>query len=122
MAHIIKINGFTLPQPQQWDEAYEEVETVNVTEAGTDQISQTRSGKLTVTASFNCSSRLYQALYNYYKERSVTLKRFEPDLDPEMGDTRTMRIRGFTASRQLYSGKTQGTEGVWLVSFTMTEF
>lgn len=122
MAHIIKINNVVMPQPQQWDEAYEEVEVVNTTEAGTDQVNLIRSGKLAVTASFNCSSRLYETLFMLYKERTVTLKRFEPDQDPETSDTRTMRIRGFTASRQLYSGTTPGTNGVWLVSFTMNEF
>ena len=116
----IYINNTQLPAPQQWDESYTEVETINQTEDGHDQISQVRNNKLNVSASFNCSSYWYRLFHHYAMSRSVTLRRFDP-MEGGMTD-RTMYIRGFNASYQLYSDKLGGTYGAWVVTFTMTEF
>ena len=52
----IRFDGENIFTPTSWEEESTVVESVNETEAGTDQIIVTRYDKLSVSASFQCSS------------------------------------------------------------------
>lgn len=117
MAHDIKFDNEKIITPIQWDESYEKVQTVNTTEAGTDQVIVIRENKLTVTCSFQCTNRWYHKFMEYNLQRSVTVNSYDPHADAYTD--RTMRIEGFNASFQQYSDK---TENCWVVSFTLIEF
>ena len=52
----IKFNNEQIFTPSSWEESSAVVESVNETEAGTDQIIVTRYDKLSVSAAFQCTS------------------------------------------------------------------
>ena len=54
---VITFDDEEIIQPESWSEDSEVVETVDETEAGTDQISVVRYDKLSISCSFNCSHR-----------------------------------------------------------------
>ena len=116
----IKINGYQLPAPVQWDVSYATVETVNETEAGTDQVVLIRNNKINVMAGFQCSSYM-MSMFKFWKDqRSVTLNMYEPS-DNAMKDY-IVRIREFNASLVPQSDKKAGTAGLWNVTFTIIQF
>ena len=116
----LKFNEDEIPTPTGWNESYGLVENVNVTEAGTDQVSITRYDKLSVSASFQCSSKWAQKFkaYSVLDQLTVTLY----DLGTAAYKTRIMRIRSFQASQVENSELTTGTNGLWKISFTLEEF
>ena len=114
------LGGTTLPKPTQWDQSYSWIESVNSSEAGTDLVNITRSNKLSVSASFNCTSRMYSLLYNLSQNAWLYLQTYDP-LTNTTGN-RKVRMRDFSASFQQYSDNVSGTTGLWAVSFSLTEF
>ncbi len=116
----IKFNGEEIIEPQSWSEDSAVIETVNVTEAGTDQIAVTRYDKLSISCSFQCSHRWAKKLKEYSKLDEIDVNFY----DILMGDytTRHMRIRDFKADIVDGSWKTPGTNGLWIVSFSLLEF
>ena len=106
--------------PESWEERSEVVETVNVTESGIDQIAVTRYDKLTVSASFQCSSLWARKLKDFSRHDTIRVKMYDVLSDTYV--TRVMRIRDFSASLVRNSWKTSHTNGLWNVSFTLKEF
>lgn len=120
MAVTRTLGGVTLPKPIQWDESYSVIENTNTSEAGTDLVNLVRQNKLSVSCSFNCSTRLYHSLYSLSQQTSLTLQTYDPLLDTT--GNRTVRMRDFSASFQQYSDNVPNTTGLWVVSFNLTEF
>ena len=117
--HPIKINDEEIIWPEQWDESSEVVENVNQTAAGTDQIEVIRYDKLAVSCSFSCSPEWAARFKAWSKQAYVTLTRY--DVETKTDEDRDVRIRDFSCSLQ--SGSYRITpDGIWDVSFTMTEF
>ena len=114
------LGGVTLITPQSWSESYSVVESTNTSEAGTDLVDVTRQGKLSVSASFNVSSRWYHILYELSQRTSMTLNTYDPLTDTNKD--RTVRMRDFSAEFQQYSEKNTETQGYWVVSFSLIEF
>lgn len=113
------LNGIELITPTQWDENYEWLENVNTSEAGTDLVDIVRSNKLSVSASFQCSSRWYHILYEMSQEAVLALRSYDPLTNaPKLRD---VRMRDFSASFQQFSDKLEG-EGLWVVNFSLKEF
>ena len=106
--------------PQTWDEDYEVVESTNQTEAGTDQVIVVRFDKLTVSCSFQCSSRWAAKFAAFRDQPSISVNLY--DLKTESYKKRTMRIRKFKSSKEKNSEKTHGTNGLYTVSFELEEF
>jgi hypothetical protein len=106
--------------PASWEEESAVVESVNETEAGTDQIIVTRYDKLSVSASFQCSSTWAGKFKAYSKRDSVAVRMY--DLETHGYVEREMRLRGFKAVPAEHSERTSGTDGLWTVSFTLEEF
>lgn len=106
--------------PESWDESYEVIETTNQTEAGTDQTIVVRTDKLSVSASFNCSSRTLATFAAYRDKDSFVLKLY--DLKTQAYKERTIRLRNFKSSPVTGSEKTVNTNGLYTVSFDLEEF
>lgn len=111
------LGGIPLIRPNQWDESYSVVETVNTSEAGTDLVDVVRSNKLTVSTSFNCSSRWYKIFAELSERASLILNSYDPLTGANKN--RTVRMRDFQGSFQRYS---DNLDGMWVVSFTLIEF
>lgn len=116
----VYFDGTKLFPPAGWEESYSVVESTNQTEAGTDQVIVTRYDKLSVSASFQCSSR-WAAVFAAFRDRdSIAVKLY--DLKEQDYRTRTMRIRNFKSGPEKNSEKTRGTNGLYTVSFDLEEF
>lgn len=106
--------------PTRWEESYSVIESTNQTEAGTDQVIVTRYDKLSVSASFQCSSRWAAVFAGFRDKDSIAVKFY--DLKMQGYKTRTMRMRNFKAGPEKNSEKTKGTNGLYTVSFDLEEF
>ena len=106
--------------PESWEESYAVVESTNQTEAGTDQVIVTRYDKLSVSASFQCSSRWAATFAAFRDKDSIAVKLY--DLKTQDYKTRTMRIRNYKTAPEKNSEKTKGTNGLYTVSFDLEEF
>ena len=106
--------------PASWDESYAVVESTNQTEAGTDQVIVTRYDKLSVSASFQCSSRWAATFAAFRDKDSIAVKLY--DLKEQGYKIRTMRMRNFKSGPEKNSEKTRGTNGLYTVSFDLQEF
>ena len=106
--------------PESWEESYAVIENTNQTEAGTDQVIVTRYDKLSVSASFKCSSRWAAKFAEFRDKDSIQVKLY--DLKTQDYKTRTMRMRNFKTGPEKNSEKTKGTNGLYTVSFDLEEF
>lgn len=106
--------------PESWEESYAVVESTNQTEAGTDQVIVTRYDKLSVSASFQCSSRWAAKFAEFRDKDSIAVKLY--DLKTQDYKTRTMRMRNFKTGPEKNSEKTKGTNGLYTVNFDLEEF
>ena len=106
--------------PSKWEESSSVVESVNQTEAGTDQIIVTRYDKLSVSASFQCSAGWASKFAAFRDKDSIEVKLY--DLKTQGYKTRQMRMRNFKPGLEEHSEKTKGTNGLYTVSFDLEEF
>jgi len=116
----VKFNGEAIPEPQSWSEESNVIESVNETEAGTDQILITRYDKLTISCSFQCSHRWAKKFKNYSTQDELSVSIY--DVLDEAYKVRNMRIRDYKVSLVKNSWRTLGTNGLWEVSFNLIEF
>ena len=106
--------------PESWEESYAVIENTNQTEAGTDQVIVTRYDKLSVSASFKCSSRWAAKFAEFRDKDSIQVKLY--DLKTQDYKTRTMRMRNFKTGPEKNSEKTRGTNRLYTVNFDLQEF
>lgn len=117
----VVINAVNLPVATLWNETAEVVENVNTTEAGTDVTDILRVDKLTVNASFDVSSTWLGTFKGWANSTSkLTVKIYDSVTDAYI--TRYMRIRNFSYNLVQYSDRTNGTIGLWTVTFDLIEF
>lgn len=115
------INNVPLPVAKVWNEIPEVVENAEVTEAGTDVIDILRVDKLTVNASYDCSSAWLGTFKGWNKETTkLTVQIYDAVTDDYV--TRYMRMRNFSNNFVENSDKNSGTYGLWNVSFDLIEF
>ena len=119
-SYPIKFDNEAIFEPANWDEDSEVIETINQTEAGTDQIVVTRYDKLTISCSFQCSSAWTKKFKEYSQQDSIEVSIYD-HIEQEY-EVRTMRIRDFKAQLVDNSWKISGTNGLWNVSFNLIEF
>ena len=111
--------------PSEWNETSNVVETVNVTEAGTDNVEVTRYDKLTISAKFKVAEATNvgewaKVFKEFSKKPSFTLKRY--DILEQGYEERTVRMRDFTAELMAKSDLLPSINGIWNISFTLIEF
>lgn len=117
----VQINNTDLPVAVSWNETAEVVENANTTEAGTDIVDILRVDKLSVNASYDVSSTWLATFKGWANDTSkLTVKIYDPVTDGYV--TRYMRIRNFSYNLVQYSDKTNGTIGLWNVTFDLIEF
>lgn len=116
----IEINSTTLPFPHKWQETSNVVETVNKTEAGTDQVEVVRYDKLTISCEYGCTNDMVATLKSFSKMSSLSVKYYDAETDAYK--TRTMRMRKFSVSLADGSHTLNAVRGVWRVSFDLEEF
>lgn len=96
------------------------VETVNQTEAGTDQIQLIRTGKIKISYSTTCKSKYLNLFKQYSRKASFTVKYYDTELEGYA--TKTVRLRGLKYSLSQSSYDLENVDGVYNVSFTLEEF
>ena len=106
--------------PESWKEGYSVVENTNQTEAGTDQVIVVRYGKLSVSASFNCSSRWASIFAGFRDQDIIAVKMY--DLKSQGYVTHQMRMRNFKTGPEKHSEKISNTNGLYVVSFDLEEY
>ena len=106
--------------PDKWDEERTVLENAFQSEAGTDIISVTRYGKLKVSASFSCSDRWAAIFTEFSEQDSILVKLF--DVRKKGYAIHLMRIRNYHQSIVPGSERTEGTNGLYSVSFDLEEF
>ena len=116
----IQINSTNLFRPESWDISTETVEAAFQTEAGTDELIVTRYGKTTISASFACTDTWLATFKGWSESASLTVKYYDPSVPGYT--TKTMRMRGFKASMNVYSDYITKSLGLYTVSFNLIEF
>lgn len=106
--------------PKEWNESFDVIESTSQTEAGTDQVIVIRTDKLSVSASFQCSSRWAAKFAEFRDQDSIEVKSY--DLKAQDYKTRTMRIRNFKSTPEENSEKTNNTNGLYTISFDLEEY
>lgn len=114
-----KLNGYTLPWANTWEEQSEVVENTLISEAGTDLSNVVRYDKLTITASYRCMIDVARQLKQLSKASILTLSMY--DIELGMVQNRSVRMREFTANLIKDSYKVDISDGLWEVSFTLIE-
>ncbi len=116
----IKFGSEIIPEPQSWAENSEVIESVNETEAGTDQIAITRYDKLSISCSFQCSHKWAKKFKEYSKQDEIFVSIY--DFISENYNARIMRMRDLKITLVDNSWLTPNTNGLWNVSFNLIEF
>lgn len=110
LGKFIKINGITMPNPIEYNEEFENIETINTSEAGTDLVVSKRLMKLTATMTFQLS----QMMYDYIKTFCELLS-----CDFNMDGKRYVgRLRLISSKLEPES---YNTDGFWTVVITFSE-
>ena len=109
-----------MPQPSTWTENSDTIETVNQTEAGTQQAEVVRYDRLVVNVGYVVTDDIARKLKQYSKHNSIVVKYY--DIETDDYKQRTMRMRKFTAGLHKGSNELLAVRGVWDVSFSLEEF
>lgn len=112
LGKYITINSTLMPNPASFEYTYPPDETVYTSEAGTQLTNIRRLDRLTFKAEWHCSSRLRDQLLVLCKTPSVSVS-----IDGATAVSGRLRLAG---GPQLVedSEKTNGTQGLWVVSTT----
>lgn len=116
----IKVNNTAIPFGGSMSESYSDIETVNVSEAGTDIVQTERIGKLTLSISIQTMSDWLPILEGFYLEntyKTVAIYDFNTSAYKE----RQMRMRNYKKKLVEHSEKLKKTTGYWEVSFDFIE-
>lgn len=116
LGSFIKINNSTIPNPNagSFKESFPPQENIFTTEAGTQLSSVVRLDRYTWAGEFNVSSAMKATLLSYAQSASVTCK--------VNGVSHSGRLRVGDISLYENSERTQGTDGLWIMSLTFEEF
>ena len=104
----------------QWDASYSNLIVINTTEAGTDDVEVLRSGKVTISAQFNCTSLWAGFFVEYNTHPIISVKYYDTNENGYV--TRSMRMEDLSVDEVQYSDTVEGTEGLYIVGFNLVEF
>lgn len=119
----IKLNTTTLPIASGWSESYDEIETVNVSEAGTDIVDVTRLGKLTLSLSYRLMGSYATTFESFaFSDDPISVYLYDPSTN-SYGSARSMRMRNYKKKLVESSDKCADTvKGMYDFSFSLIEF
>lgn len=116
----LMFNNDVLKYPDSFNPEEQTIETVNQTEAGTDQVQLVRTGKIKISVSHLCLADELILYKSYSTLPKFTLKYYDPSLNGYT--TKTVRMRGLKYPLSKGSYRLDGVRGVYSVSFTLEEF
>ena len=114
------INNTTLFQATKWTENWKKVTNTYMTEAGTEQIDVVRQRKLSVAAQYDCSSEWIGQFVTWNQAGTLTVQMY--DLLTGLYATRSMHMEDLAVTLVEGSEKTENTDGLYQVTFTLEEF
>ena len=110
---FLKVDGVSLPTTSSFKYSFDEKETVNTSEAGTDIVSVIRLDKHIFEATWQLTSSWLDQFERFCKKKSVMLTYREKKYE--------CRARGFSPELVEHSESIEGTDGLWKISITFTE-
>lgn len=125
VTYPIYFDEIEMLSPHSWQETSEVIETVNETEAGTDQVDVTRYDKLKIAVSYivaeNDNGQTWaNILKNFSKQNRIKIKRY--DILEQGYEERYMRMRDFSATLKPKSDMLPSINGVWEISFSLIQY
>ena len=116
LGSFIQINSSTIPNPNagSFKESFPPQENIFTTEAGSQLSSVVRLDRYVWTGEFNVSSDMKATLLTYAQSASVTCT--------VNGVNYSGRLRVGDISLYENSERTNGTDGLWIMSLTFEEF
>ena len=116
-----KFNSEPILRPTKWELTYDVIENVNQTEAGTDVVNVIRKDKLSISASYKCSSIWAKKFQQYNNlSGSITVSIYDPYTDGYKDYT--MRMRNFKMNLKPKSEFVRYGNGIYEVSFKLIEY
>lgn len=116
----LKFNNETMYYPSSFSIQEDVVEKENQTEAGTDQVQLTRTGKVTMSFSTKCLAD-WLARYKYYSAlTSFNVSYYDVSVNGYV--TKTVRMRNFKWDVVKHSYELDDIAGIYEVSFVLKEF
>lgn len=110
----LKINGVSIPNPiDGFKIDYDEDETVNMSEAGTELVRVRRLNKRTFSGKWHLTSFWLKKFEEWCTSNTVTVT--------YQGQSYTCRMRGFSPTLAKNSEYVETSDGLWEISPTMTE-
>ena len=116
----IKINNTAIPFGGKMSENHETIETVNVSEAGTDIVQTERLDKLKLNISFQTFSDWLPTLEGWAKDNTYKTVSIYDFVTSAYKDY-TMRMRNYKKSLVENTERSKKTTGAWDVSFDLIE-
>lgn len=114
-----KFNNTKILRPISWSETSNVIETVQVTEAGTDVINVTRYDKISISAEFGCTDAWAKTFREFSRLDTFTLTRYDVVSGEE--EERTVRMRNYTQTLVKDSETLAGFNGLYNISFELEE-
>ncbi len=116
----IKFEDTTLFRPEKWNEKYEKVVSSKQSEAGTDIVTVTRTGKLSISADFNCTDVWLAKFMQFDAMGSFTMSKY--DVISGGYKQYTVRIENLSVTVEIHSDYIKTSNGLYVVSFDIKEF
>lgn len=114
LSKYIKIDSVQYPNPVKYSARYTNNEVVNLSEAYTELVSVNRLAKFGFNATFQLTSYWRDKVFADCKKPSVKVLVDGVEYDG--------RLRVSSMDLEQYSETTEGTQGLWTVKVTFTEF
>lgn len=116
----VKINSTAIPFSGSMEEKYDTIETVNVTEAGTDVVQTERLAKLTYSISYKVLGSWITQFETWFKDNTYkTVSMF--DFGTQAYAEKQMRMRNYKKKLVKNSQDITVATGIWEVSFDLIE-
>lgn len=117
-----KINNTALFRPEKWSINRGKVKKAFQTEAGTDSLLVTRTGKITISAEYSCTAAWLAIFQGWDDSASLTVKYYDP-LVPGYAE-KTMYMDEFKFDMVPASDYLKDSQslGLYTVSFNLIEF
>lgn len=107
-------------RPLSWTVSRENIENVNQTEDGHDDVEVVRKGKVTISCAFQCTSFWAGKLSAFNDTAMINVRYYDPAA--EGYKPITARMSDLQVDLVQDSGQTPGTNGLYNVTFNLMEF
>lgn len=116
----IKFDSIALFRPEKWEVSYGKVVNVKQSEAGTDMVTTTRTGKLNISAEFRCTDVWLKKFREFDAMGSFKMSVYDVVAEGYM--EHTVRIENLKSSLEVHSDYVAVSNGLYTVSFDIIEY